>query len=201
MEATTAPYERLIEDLALKHREKAALRQLMAAGMSATPAVRRGLRHSDPDVRVGCCRVLDHFMDAAALPELMANLTNEDDRVRSWAMHALACDRCKEGVCRPGEDDVVPIAIRMLLEDESRFVRKSAAGLLGPAVHRRRDVCEALERARDHDPDPLVRKVAGWYAPGGPIYRRLAPKPIRKSRREVAEARAARVSRKAVARR
>src|SRR5688572_22330982 len=142
----TSPYERLIEDLAIKHRQKAALRQLLAAGMSATPAVRRGLRHSNPDVRVGSCVVLDHFMDAAALPELMANLTDENDRVRSWALHALACDRCKEGDCRPGEDDVVPIAIRMLLEDESRTVRTSAAGLLGPAVHRRPDICRALER-------------------------------------------------------
>ena len=175
-------YERLIEDLAVKHREKAALRQLLAAGMSATPAVRRGLQHSNPDVRVGCCIVLDHFMDAAALPGLMANLTHENSRVRSWALHALACDRCKEGECRPGEDDVVPIAIRMLLEDTSRMVRKSAAGLLGPAVHRRPDICRALESARDHDPDPLVRKVAGWYTPGGPIYRRLAPRPPRKSR-------------------
>jgi len=173
-------YERLIEDLAVKHREKDALGRLLAAGMSATPAVRRGLWHSNPDVRVGCCIVLDHFMDAAALPELMANLTHESDRVRGWALHALACDRCKEGACRPGEDDVVPIAIRMLLEDKSRGVRKSAAGLLGPAVHRRPDVCRALEQARDHDPDPLVRKVAGWYTPGGPIYRRLSPKPPRR---------------------
>lgn len=178
----TSQYEHLIEDLAVEHRRKAALRQLLAAGMSATPAVRRGLRHSDPEVRVGCCIVLDHFMDAAALPELKENLTNENDQVRSWALHALACDRCKEGACRPGEDDVVPIAIRMLLEDESRGVRTSAAGLLGPAVHRRQDVRLALERARDHDRDPLVRKVAGWYTPGGPIYRRLLPKPSRKAR-------------------
>jgi hypothetical protein len=181
-------YERLIADLAVKHRQKAALRQLLAAGMSATPAVRRGLRHSNPDVRVGCCIVLDHFMDAAALPELMANLTHENDHVRSWALHALACDRCKEGSCRPGEDDVVPIAIRMLLKDESRLVRKSAAGLLGPAVHRRPDICQALEWSRDHDPDPLVRKVAGWYTPGGPIYRRLSPRPARKSRSGAAQA-------------
>lgn len=177
-----SPHERLIEDLAVKHRNKAALRQLLAAGMSAAPAVRRGLRHTNPEVRVGCCIVLDHFMDAAALPELKENLTHENDEVRRWALHALACDRCKEGACRPGEDDVVPIAIRMLLEDESRGVRTSAAGLLGPAVHRRPDVRLALARARDHDPDPLVRKVAGWYTPGGPIYRRLSPKPPRRSR-------------------
>jgi hypothetical protein len=174
------PYDRLVEDLGVKHREREATRRLMAAGMAATPAVRRGLRHPNPAVRVGCCGILDHFMDEAALPELIANLTHDDEHVRSWALHALACDRCKEGACRPGEDDVIPLAIRMTREDPSRWVRKSGVGVLGPAVHRRDDVRRALEDARDHDPDPLVRKVARWYAPGGPIYRRLAPKGPRK---------------------
>jgi HEAT repeat protein len=178
--AAIDPYARLIEDLAVAHREREALRQLMAAGMRATPALRRGLRHRDPAVRVGCCVVLDHFMDAAAVPELMANLGHENARVRSMALHALACDRCKEGTCRPGEDDVIPIAIRMVLEDESRGVRTQAAHMLAPAVHRRPDVRRALEQARDRDPDPLVRKVAGWATPGGPLYRRLTPRPARK---------------------
>jgi hypothetical protein len=130
-------------------------------------------------------------MDEAALPELKANLTHEDEGVRSWALHALACDRCKEGVCRPGEADVLPIAIRMLREDPSRYVRKQAAGMIGPAAHRSEEARRALEAARDADPDPLVRKVAGWCAPGGPIYRRLAPKPVRKTREQVQADRAA----------
>src|SRR5262245_45476454 len=125
----------------------------MAAGMLATPALRRCLRHDDPDVRVGCCIVLDHFMDEAAVPELIENLRHGSAGVRSNALHALECDRCKEGACRPGEDDVVPIAIRTLLEDETRAVRKTAAHMLMPAVHRREDVRRALEHARDHDPD------------------------------------------------
>ena len=173
-------YDRLVENLAVKHRRKQALRQLIAAGMAATPAVRRGLGHADAVVRVGCCQVLDHFLDEAALPELMQNLDHEDPRVRSWAMHALACDRCKQGACSPGEDDVVPIAVRMLIEDDSGGVRQQAAGLVGPRVHRRQDVLRALEHARDHDPHPVVRKIAGWWTPGGPRYRRTAPKPVRK---------------------
>ena len=184
-ETSDAEYARLIEDLTVRHRFKDALRRLMAAGMLATPALRRGLRHDDPDVRVGCCIVLDHFMDEAAVPELIENLGHGNPRVRSNALHALACDRCKEGACRPGEDDVIPIAIRLLLGDESRSVRKTAAHMLTPAVHKREDVRRALEQARDHDPDRLVRKVAGWAAPGGPIYRRLAPKPVRKTREVV----------------
>ena len=50
---------------------------------------------------------------------------------------------------------------------------------LGPSVHRSAAVARALERARDHDPHPTVRKVASWYAPGGPIHRKLAPRPRR----------------------
>jgi len=172
-------YPRLVEDLAVKHRAKQALRGLMAAGSLATPAVREGLHHPEPAVRIGCCQVLDHFMDEAALPELLDNLHHENETVRAWAMHALACDRCKEGTCRPGEDEVLPIAAEMLMHDESRRVRQMAAGVLGPSVHRRSDVLRALEYARDHDPHPVVRKIAGWYTPGGPIYKRLIPKPSR----------------------
>ena len=174
-----------VEDFAVEHRERAAWWGLIRAGMAATPAVRRGLRHPDPKVRIGCCGILDHFMDDAALPELKANLTHEDAEVRGWALHALACDRCKEGACRPGEDDVLPVAIRMLREDASRYVRKQAAAMVGPAVHRSEDARRALERARDADPDPLVRKVAGWHAPGGPLFKRSVPRPARKTREQV----------------
>jgi HEAT repeats len=78
------------------------------------------------------------------------------------------------GSCRPDEDEVVPIALRMLAEDRSRKVRTMAAGALGRAAHHREDVARALEAARDGDPHPVVRDVAGWYAPGGQVYRRLA---------------------------
>jgi HEAT repeats len=172
-------YRRFVEDLAVKHRAKESLRRLMAAGSLATPAVREGLHHPEPAVRIGCCQVLDYFMDEDALPELLENLHHKDELVRAWAMHALACDQCKEGTCRPGEDEVLPIAAHMLIHDESRRVRQMAAGVLGPSVHRRPDVLRALEYARDHDPHPVVRKIAGWYTPGGPIYKRLIPKPSR----------------------
>jgi len=174
-------YRHFIEDLAIKHRANDALRRLMDVGSLVTPLLREGLHHPDPAVRVGCCKVLDHHMDDSALPELMENLHHEDESVRSWALHALTCERCKEGVCRPGEDDVIPIAIQLLLEDQSRRVREMAAGMLGPSVHRRPDVLRALEQARDRDPHPVVRKIARWYTPGGPRYQRLMPKPLRKN--------------------
>ena len=168
--------QRLVEDLAVEHRAKGALRRLMAAGGAATPALRAGLRHRDPVVRARCCVVLDHFLDADALPELMANLGHEDERVREWALHALACDRCKEGECRPSEDDILPITLRMLTEDRSRRVRAQAVGLLGKSNARHRlEVIAALERARDGDPHPNVRKIAERFAPGGAIYQRVTP--------------------------
>jgi hypothetical protein len=192
-----AQYAQWVEDLAVEHRERKALRNLMRAGMAATPAVRRGLRHPNPKVRIGCCQVLDHFMDEAALPELKANLTHEDEGVRGWALHALACDRCKEGACRPGEEDVLPIAIRMLREDPSRRVRHQAIGMIAPAVHCSEAARRALEEARVGDPNPAVRKAAGWHAPGGPIFRRTAPKPVRNTREQVQAERAAKRARAA----
>jgi hypothetical protein len=173
-------YDLLVDHLAVKHRARPALRELMAAGSDATPALRRGLRHDDANVRIGCCMVLDHHLDEAAVPELIENLAHDDPDVRAWALHALACDRCKEGTCRPREDDVVPLALRMLRDDPSRHARTMAAHMLGPAAHRRDDVAGALVAAREGDSHPVVRKVAGWYAPGGPIYARLAPKPARR---------------------
>jgi HEAT repeat protein len=131
-----------------------------------------GLHHEDAAVRAGCCVVLDHFLDEAALPELIENLRHDDENVRKWAMHALACDRCKEGECRPGQDDVVPIAIKMLSRDSSRRVRAEAAHLLGRVPLPNPDVIAALENARDRDPHPNVRKIAARYAPGGAIARR-----------------------------
>ena len=168
-------YDLLVERLADKHHAQTALRELLAAGQAAVPAVRRGLRHEEALVRMRCCMVLDHHLDEAAIPDLFANLSHPEGRVRAWALHALACDQCKEGECRPGEDETIPVALRMLREDRSRKVRTMAAHLAGLAVHRREDVARALEEARERDPHPVVRKVAGWYLPGGPIHRRLAP--------------------------
>jgi HEAT repeat protein len=159
--------EDTIEMLASPHRRKAAIRKLMAAGPAGTPVVRQGLQHKDPEVRIACCVVLDHFMDDAALPELKANVTHPHPGVRSMAIHALACDRCKEGACRPGEDDVIPLVINALLSDENRGVRQQSAGLLGPSVLRNTEAMTAIKKAHRDDPHPAVRKVAGWWVPGG----------------------------------
>ena len=146
----------------------------MQAGRAGTPVVRAGLRHADPEVRIACCKVLDHFMDEDAVPELIANVGHRHPGVRGWAIHALACDRCKEGSCRPGEDDVLPMVIDALLHDPHRTVRQQAAGMLGPAVLRSEAARSAIEQAHEGDPHPTVRKIAGWWVAGGPRYRKLA---------------------------
>lgn len=56
-----------------------------------------------------------------------------------------------------------------------------AAELVGLWVHDHPYALAALIRSRDDDPSPAVRKKAGWYTPGGPIHRRTAPKPVRRS--------------------
>lgn len=162
-------YDQTVSDLAVPHRSKRALRDLMWAGTPATPAVRRGLLHPDARVRAACCNVLDHYLDETAIPELILALDDCEPTVRARALHALACDRCKQGVCRPSEG-VLPTAIRMLTEDPDREVRESAVQMLGPAVHRSPEALAAIVRARVEDPAPQVRKVAAWYCPGGPIY-------------------------------
>jgi hypothetical protein len=129
----------LVQDLGVRHRSKAARRELMRRGPEATRALQRGLSDSNPAVRVGCCVVLDHHLDASR-SDLLANVAHEDAQVRRWAMHALACDRCKEGVGRPGENDTVPLAIRMLTDDVDYQVRTAAVHALGPSAHTRDDV-------------------------------------------------------------
>jgi HEAT repeat protein len=169
-------YSRLVACLGVEHRSKEARSRLMDAGNRALSALRCGLRDPDPRVRIGCCIVLDHHLDDEAIPELIENLRHDHPDVRAWALHALGCDRCKEGSCRPAESFVVPLAAAMLTNDPSHKVRERAAGLLGPAVHRSPEALAALRRAHQNDPCAVVRKIAGWYVPGGPRYERLEPK-------------------------
>src|SRR4051812_44561015 len=75
--AITVDYWQKVQDLGIGHRVKDAQRALMQAGTAATPALRRGLQHPNRDVRVGCEIILDHYLDEAAVPELIANLGHQ----------------------------------------------------------------------------------------------------------------------------
>ena|SRR5690348_16412220 len=122
------------------------------------------------------------FLEPEALGELLTMLDDPDSAVRAASLHALACDRCKHGTCRPDEALVLPAAIRLLLADPDGDVRAHAAEVVGLSVHTRPEALAALERTHRDDASPAVRKKAAWYLPGGPIFRRTAPKPARKPR-------------------
>ena len=65
--------------------------------MTDDSAVRQGLRHRDP-LGAACAQILDHFLDDAALADIVDRLADDSPRVRVWALHTLGCDRCKEGL-------------------------------------------------------------------------------------------------------
>lgn len=166
----------LIAALAVPHRAKHAYWHLILSGAAALPAVRRGLTHSNADVRMYCARALDRLVDETAYPALIAALSDGDPRVREEALHALACDRCKDNACRPEKTDVLPKGMELLRTDTDRRVRAFAAEVVGRWVHTDTDAAAALVEASRSDPDPTVRKKAAWYAPGGTIHRKTRPK-------------------------
>lgn len=180
-------YEAFIGKLAIPHHASVARRALLGAGLDALPAVRAGLRHVSAEVRHHCCLFLDHFVTQEAMGDLVAMLDDPDARVRCSALHALACDRCKEGSCGPDEAKVLPRAIALLATDRDAHVRAHAIGLVGRWVHTNPAAEAALLRAMRSDPSPAVRKKAGWLVPGGTIYRKTAPKVRKAARRRLAK--------------
>lgn len=172
----------LISQLAVRHRAPTAYRTLFDMGFAVVPAAIEGLRHESAAVRNYCCKLLDHFLVSEALGELLSMLHDADSLVRQSALHTLACDRCKQGACRPVEAEVLPEALRLLNEDSDPHVRAMAIEVVGQYVYTNPIAERALIDANINDPSPAVRKKAGWYMPGGPIYTRRVPRPARKPR-------------------
>ena len=138
-------------------------------------AIRAGLRDKTPAVREGCCRLLDHLVDTESMDELVLMADDPDARVRIAAFHALACDRCKGDTCAPGPDRVLEPALHHLASDSDPHVRAMAAELVGKFASSDARAVAALQASHANDPSPAVRKKAGWFTPGGPIYERLLP--------------------------
>jgi len=168
--------ESLVSCLGDAQRAVAAYHELLRRGQDAVGAIRAGLHHENPAVREGCCRLLDHLVDTDSVGELIAMASDPDAQVRIAAFHALACDRCKSGTCAPGADQVLELALRHLASDPDAQVRTRAAELAGKFVHTDGRAVTALETAHARDPSPVVRKKAGWFTPGGPIYQRTIPR-------------------------
>jgi len=172
----------LLHQLSIPHHAPVAYRALFALGFDAVPIAQAGLQHENAAVRQYCCAFLDHFLVPAALPDLIAMLADPAPGVRQMTLHTLACERCKEGACRPEEAAVLPAALRMLGEDADPHVRAMAIEVIGQYVHTNPQAVQALIAASASDASPAVRKKARWYAPGGPIFKRTTPRPPRKQR-------------------
>jgi HEAT repeat protein len=125
------PAADLIDLLADPHRAFRAYTRLLTLGPAAAEAARGGLSHPDARVREQCCKVLDHVLDSGSIPALIEALADPAALVRIQAVHALACDRCKTGTCRPAAEAVLPPAIALLAGDPSAHVRACAAELVG----------------------------------------------------------------------
>ena len=166
----------LLADLAIPHRAKRAYRQLLGRGLDTMSTARCGLRHASADVRCHCCRFLDRFLEPGILGDPISMLDDPDHRVRLTTLHTLACDRCKEGDCRPDEAQVLPLAIGLLANDPDAHVRAMAVDVVGQWVHTNSAAEAILLAAMKSDPSTTVRKKAGWYAPDGTIHRRTVPK-------------------------
>ena len=149
--------------------------------MRLCPLSRAGLRHGSADVRFHCCRFLDRYLCPDILSDLLDMLNDSDERVRVTTLHTLACERCKEGSCRPEEAQVLPEATKLLASDPSAHVRAMAIEVIGQFFHTNPSAVEAIEAAARSDKSSTVRKKAGWYAPGGTIYRRSRPKAPRRA--------------------
>lgn len=157
-------YDGWVAQLAVPSCHRRAKCHLLEVGPPALAAVRRGLQRGKPAVRLECVNLLDHFVDDETLGLLVAAVDDDDPRVRARALHALSCDRCKEGACRPGEDLWVPRALA-LLRDAAPDLRAAAIDALGKVVARRPEVAAALAGVAERDPDKGLRGMARWRVP------------------------------------
>lgn len=116
----------------------------------------------NPAVRRGCVNLLDRFIDDETLPDLVTALDDGDHGVRARVLHALACDACKTGQCRPGEELWVPRALHWLSEPDADL-RASAIDALGRVADHRPEVATALRVVAENDAEKGLRGMARRY--------------------------------------
>ena len=140
---------------------KAATEALLAAGPEGIAALRAGLADPDPAVRRFAARALDHVaLEDETVEALVAMIRAETiPKVRSAAVHALACVGCKPIQCSPAVD-LVGVLIDILLNDPSKEVRRQTLEGLRVAPPQER-VMSACRQALA-DKSQKVRMKAGW---------------------------------------
>ena len=162
-----ADFDRWVELLGRAQLRQRARRHLLRCGSATVPALRRGLHHNDPAVRGACAALLDNLLDDDAVPDLVAALDDDDPGVLGRALHALACDACKQNECRPADDLFVPRAFELLRTHPDLGVQAKAIDALGRVGRRRPDVAVALAEAGATLRHPGMRNLAARHsAPG-----------------------------------
>jgi hypothetical protein len=58
-----------------------------------------------------CCSLLDHVLLPEALEDFISMVHDPIQKIRTTALHTPACDRSKEGYCRPVERDILVKAL------------------------------------------------------------------------------------------
>ena len=134
------------------------LAELEALGADALPAVRAGLGHGHWQVRRWCAIYLDHHADVPSLHSLVPLLHDPKSKVRLWAVHSLACDRCKQG---ENPIDVVPLLIERIELDESIRVRRLATATLAYLTAADRRAVPVFEALLRDENDRKLRLHAG----------------------------------------
>jgi hypothetical protein len=173
----------MLNDLAIPHRAKIACRRIMMLGRDGLVVAEAGLGHENPDVRLYCTLLLDHLAGTNSFVMMLPLVDDPDARVRSRALHSLACDRCKkDDVQLLDKSTILPLALRALRDDPDAHVRAMAVEVVGTWIHTDSAAADAVALASERDPSPAVRKKASWFAPGGAIYIRTRPKRARVQR-------------------
>lgn len=160
MLADAAPFrpeassEELVAEFANGQNRMAAFLALYRRGPEALPAVRQGFQHANPHVRRWSAILADNWADGETFRALTALLDDPQAGVRVWAVHALACERCKDG---PNPVDAVPLLLERIEQDSSIRVRRHAVAML--AHHRPPDsrVVPMLRKILSHETDAKLR--------------------------------------------
>jgi hypothetical protein len=121
--------------------------------------IQRGAReHPDARVRRECLGVLDHHANDESEEVFRAALFDPVPRVRVFALHGLACERCRVGdLC---VSDVVTDLTHVLDGDPNAKVRHGAVLVIAGLATRDARVVDVLAQVAREDVDPLVRRVA-----------------------------------------
>lgn len=149
--------EELVAEFANASNRMPAFLALYARGVEALPAVRKGLQHADWHIRHWSAIVADNLADEDTIRALLPLLHDPRPEVRGWAVHSLACERCKPA---PAAVDVVPLLLERIERDPSVKVRRQAAAML--AHHRAPDprVLPVFTQIAAEDADAKLRRHA-----------------------------------------